>query len=281
MKLDKIDIIKKCEEAAVSMRKNALKMALLSGSNGAHLGAGLSIIEIMSTLYCGVMNFKPENPNWEMRDRFILSKGHGTLGYYTALEAAKIITEEQLFSFEQNGGVLPGQPSINTDIGIEYSSGSLGLGLSFAVGICLANEKLKNPARVYVLLGDGECNEGTVWESAMSAVHFGLSNLTAVVDMNSMQSDGRTCDILNIDLESIWKGFGWDVIKVNDGHSIPQLYEAFTRPVLQNKPRVVIASTTKGKGVSFMESNNEWHHNRLTQAQFDAAMAELSHKEVM
>jgi transketolase len=272
----KAEVIQKCEQAATQMRKNALRMALLAGSNGAHLGAGLSIIEIMATLYCLVMTMNSKSLTGSGRDRFILSKGHGTLGYYPALEAAGIITEEQLFTFEQNGGCLPGQPSINTDLGIEYSSGSLGLGLSYAVGLCLAFQRSKQPNRVYVLLGDGECNEGTIWEAAMSAVHYKLSNLTVIVDANSMQSDGKTCDILNIDLVKMWHGFGWEVAPVKDGHDIAQLFASLTRPATEGKPRVIIARTVKGKGVSFMENNNEWHHNRLSQAQFDAAMAELT-----
>ena len=273
------ETIKKCSDAASRMRMNALKMAVLSGSNGAHLGGGLSIIEIMSVLYCGIMNIKPENPTWKGRDRFILSKGHGTLGYYTALEAAKIISEEQLFDFEKNGGLLPGQPSFNPDMGIEYSSGTLGMGLSYSVGLSLASRKSNIPFNVFVLLGDGECNEGSVWESAMSAAHFKLSNLTAIVDFNCMQSDGMTCEVLNIQLENMWKGFGWEVIKVNEGHNVSQLYDAFTIPRIEDKPRVIIARTTKGKGVSFMENNNEWHHNRLTKEQFDIAIKEISEKE--
>jgi len=268
------DIKQKCEQAAFQMRKNALKMANLAGNNGAHLGGGLSIIEIMATLYCGVLKYKTENPQWEQRDRFILSKGHGTLSYYTALAAAGIITEEQLFTFEQNGGLLPGQPSVNLDIGIECSSGSLGLSLSYAVGICIALKKRRNPNNVYVLLGDGECNEGANWEAAMSAKHYALSNLTAIIDSNSMQSDGKTCDVLNVDLASMWKGFGWEVIPV-DGHNVEKLYNAFTSSRATVFPRVIIAQTKKGKGVSFIENNNEWHHNVLPRDKFEAAMFEL------
>lgn len=268
------ELIKKCAQLAFEMRKNALKMANLAGHNGAHLGGGLSIIEIMATLYGGVLKYKPENPHWEHRDRFILSKGHGTLGYYTALAAANIITEAQLFTFEQNGGILPGQPSANLDIGIEYSSGSLGLGLSYAVGICMAFIKRQNSSGVYVLLGDGECNEGAIWEAAMSAKHYKLSNLTAIIDFNSMQSDGKTCEVLSADLANMWQGFGWEVRRV-DGHDIEKLYNTLAASRAPGFPRVIIAQTKKGKGVSFMENNNEWHHNRLPQTQYDAALSEL------
>jgi transketolase len=270
------ELIRKCGQAAERMRKNALKMALLAGPNGAHLGAGLSIIEIMATLYCGVMTLNSQSLTDPDRDRFILSKGHGTLGFYPALEAAGIITEEQLFTFEQNGGFLPGQPSLHPELGIEYSSGTLGLGLSYATGVALALRNAERSNRVYVLLGDGECNEGTVWEAAMAAVHYRLSNLTVIVDANSMQSDGKTSDILNLNLVKIWDGFGWEVAVVADGHNIAQLWASLTKPASEGKPRVIIARTVKGKGVSFMENNNEWHHNRLSQERFDAALAEVT-----
>ncbi|OPZ96722.1 MAG: Transketolase [Bacteroidetes bacterium ADurb.Bin408] len=224
------------------------------------------------------MKIDKENPNWAGRDRFVLSKGHATLGYYTALHEAGIISQEQLFSFEQNGGLLPGQPSYNPDFGIEYSSGTLGFGLSYGVGLALASRKSMNPYNVYVLIGDGECNEGSIWEAAMSAAHFKLSNLTAVLDFNCMQSDGKTCDVLNIKLENMWNGFGWEVIKVNNGHDISELLEAFNTPVTEEKPRIIIACTIKGKGVSFMENNNEWHHNRLSKEQYEQALMEISEK---
>lgn len=273
------EIINQCQSKALRMRRNALKMALLSGTNGAHLGSGLSIIEIMAALYCHKINFNKNNMQSSDRDRFILSKGHGTLGYYTALEAAGIITEEQLFTFEQNGGYLPGQPSLNPDMGIEYSSGSLGLGLSYGIGLAIASKMAYNPYSVYVLMGDGECNEGTVWESAMFANQYKLANLTAIIDANSLQSDGKTCDILNLDLKRMWGGFGWNVIDVEDGHNISELLNAFSYTTIDDKPTVIIAHTVKGKGISFMEGNNEWHHNRLTQSQYDLAIMELSKME--
>lgn len=272
------EMIRACENAAIHMRINVIRLAHLAGSKGAHLGGCLSIIEIMATLYCGLMNIKPGNPKWRSRDRFILSKGDGSLAHYTALEASQIISEDQLFTFGQNGGPLPGASSLNPELGIEYSNGTLGFGLSYAVGLALASKKTANPYTVYVLLGDGECNEGSVWEAAMSAPHFKLSNLIAIVDLNSMQSDGKTCDVMNVHLENMWKGFGWDVITVDDGHSITQLLDAFTQPCIEPKPRVIIARTIKGKGVSFMENNNVWHHNILSKELFDAAMTEISER---
>ena len=261
----KNQIIQNIEKMANRMRKNALDLALSAGNNGAHLGSGLSIIEIMAVLYGGIMKIDPKNPRWGERDRFILSKGHGTLGYYTALAEAGLISFEELSTFEKNGGFLPGQPVMNMDKGIEFSSGSLGHGLSLGVGVALAGKKRGQSYKVYVLMGDGECNEGSVWEAAMAAKHYKLSNLVAIIDGNDMQSDGARCDIMAADYETIWKGFGWDVATV-DGHNVSSIYETFRAGTRTDIPRVIIARTVKGKGVSFMEYNNEWHHNRLTQA---------------
>lgn len=261
---------------AYRMRKNALTMALSAGKNGAHLGSGLSIIEIMATLYGGIMRLNPLYPEWPDRDRFILSKGHGTLGYYTALAEAGLITQEELTSFETNEGFLPGQPMMNREKGIEFSSGSLGLGLSFGIGIALIGKQQGKNFRVFVLMGDGECNEGSVWEAAMAASHFKLNNLIAIIDYNKMQSDGATRHIMDMqNFSSKWDSFGWVTHEVN-GHDITELYGAFSQDVFSSdKPHVIIANTVKGKGISFMENNNEWHHNRLSASQFELAMMEL------
>ncbi len=268
-------VIKKIDQMAQRMRKKALELAFSAGNNGAHIGSGLSIIEITAVLYGGVMKVDPQNPRWADRDRFILSKGHGTLGYYTALSEAGLISFDELSSFEKNGGFLPGQPVMNMDKGIEFSSGSLGHGLSLGVGVALAGKKRGRDYKVYVLMGDGECNEGTVWEAAMAAKHYKLSNLVAIIDANDLQSDGSRQDIMAADYEAIWKGFGWNVETI-DGHNTQTLYETLVKVNSTEYPRVIIAKTVKGKGISFMEGNNEWHHNRLTKNQYDAALSELS-----
>jgi len=273
--MTKDPVIQNIEAMAKRMRRKALDLALSAGNNGAHLGSGLSIIEIVAVLYGGIMKFHPDNPRWKERDRFILSKGHGTLGYYTALAEAGLITFEELSTFEKNGGFLPGQPVMNPDKGIEFSSGSLGHGLSLGVGVALAGKKQNAEFRVYVLMGDGECNEGSVWEAAMAARHYQLSNLIAIIDANDMQSDGARCNIMAADYEAMWRGCGWDVV-VTDGHDVGSLYETLRTANRSDTPRVIIARTTKGKGISFMEGNNEWHHNRLTQAQYDIATGELN-----
>ncbi len=273
------ELIMKGEAAADSMRINVLRLAHRAGTKGAHLGGCLSVIEILAALYSGFMNVNPGNLNSKSRDRFILSKGNGSLAHYTALEASGLISEEQLLTFEQNGGPLPGAASLHPELGIEYSNGSLGFGLTYAVGLALAAEKSRQPYHVYVLMGDGECNEGSVWEAAMSAQHFRLANLTAIIDHNAMQSDGKTSDVMNIQLETMWRGFGWEVILVDDGHDVAAILDALTLPRAEQKPRVILARTVKGKGISFMENNNDWHHNTLSKELFDKAMAEISDKK--
>ncbi len=272
----KMELLKKCEGLAARMRINSLKMAHLAGSNGAHMGSNLCIVDIIAALYGGVLNFKPAEPAWKGRDRFILSKGHGSITLFSALEAVGIISEEKLLTFSQNGGDLLCTSHIIPELGQEYSNGTLGFGLSYGVGLALASRKTNNPFHVYVLLGDGECNEGSIWEAAMSATHFKLSDLTVIIDLNSMQSDGHVSDVLDIQLENMWKGFGWHVQKIEDGHNMSQLLDVFAQAGIEGKPRVIIAPTIKGKGISFMENNPEWHHGLVTKEILEKGMKELS-----
>ncbi len=241
----------------------------------AHLGGGLSMVEIMAVLYGKVLSLDPKNPRWEGRDRFILSKGHGVLGYFSALLVSGVISEEVFQTFQTNGSDLIAHPVMNADLGIESSNGSLGQGLSFGVGIALAGKRKGCDFKVYVYMGDGECNEGAVWEAIMSAAQLKLDNITAVVDYNKLQSDGNSCEIIDLgDLAGKFRAFGWDVIEV-DGHNIDEIAKAFERIRVVGKPRVIVAHTIKGKGISFMENNNEWHHNRLTKSLYDKALVEL------
>jgi len=241
-----------------------------------HLGGGLSMTEMMATLYARVLRFDKKDPRWEGRDRFILSKGHGVLGYFSALVAAGVISEEVYNTFQTNESDLIAHPVMNLDLSIESSNGSLGQGLSMAVGIALAAKKKNAPFTTYVLLGDGECNEGSVWEAVMSAGQLRLDNLVAMVDYNKLQSDGAAGQIMDLgDLANKFRAFGWDAYDI-DGHKIDQLVNAIEAPKVEGKPRVIVANTIKGKGVSFMENNNEWHHNRLTKANFDLAIAEVN-----
>jgi transketolase len=255
------------------MRGYALQMSLAAGPAGAHVGGGLSMMEIMSVLYFGVLRYDVQNPLWEQRDRFILSKGHGALAFYAALSLAGFIEERDLATFKSNGTFLTGHPHMDLKRGIEFSSGSLGQGLSLGVGSALALKSRANEvSRVFVLVGDGEINEGSIWEAAMSAAHFELSNLVAIVDNNGLQYDGTTRDVMGMgDLAAKWESFGW-IARTVDGHNVIALLDALQAPA--DKPLAIIARTIKGKGVSFMEHNRAWHHSRLTQAQFEQAMAE-------
>lgn len=260
-----------------TMRRKILEISH-SCNLSAHLGGGLSMVEIMAVLYGRTLRYDKANPRWGERDRFILSKGHGVLGYFSALVVAGVITEEIFKTFQTNESDLIAHPVMNLDLSIESSNGSLGQGLSMGVGIALAAKKKQRDFKAYVYLGDGECNEGSVWEAVMSAAQLELDNLTAMVDYNKLQSDGDSRKIINLtDLANKFRSFGWDVYDI-DGHDIPEIVSAFDAPRLVGKPRVLVAHTVKGKGISFMENNNEWHHNRLTKANYDLAMAELDGK---
>lgn len=272
-----IELKKQIEQKTLKMRKDALRMSVAAGASGAHLGGGLSMMEIMAVLYLGVMNINLDNLEDEKRDRFILSKGHGTLALYTAMNQAGIIPEEELMTFKSNDTFLTGHPIMNVKRGIEFSSGSLGQGLSLGVGTCLALRKKGNKtSRCFVLLGDGECNEGSVWEAAMTAAHYKLNNLVAIIDKNKLQYDGATEEVLDMgDMAAKWAAFGWDVRDV-DGHNIEELYETLSERT--DRPLVIIANTIKGKGVSFMENNPKFHHAVLSQSKCDDAIAELEQK---
>jgi len=262
------------QDMAKTMRHKILEISHTCNLS-AHLGGGLSMVDIMAVLYGRVLRYEPESPRWRNRDRFILSKGHGVLGYYSALLASGVIDEATYKTFQTNESDLIAHPVMNLDLGIESSNGSLGQGLSMGIGIALAAKKKQCDFNVYVYMGDGECNEGSVWEAVMSAAQLGLDNLTAIVDYNKLQSDGDARQIIDFaDLAGKFKSFGWDTREIN-GHEIAQIVDAFESPREHALPRVLVAHTIKGKGVSFMENNNEWHHNRLTKANYDLAIAEL------
>ena len=266
--------VQKIKEMAKRMRRKILDISYSCNGN-VHLGGGLSVVDITATLYSAVLRYDTKNSAWEDRDRFILSKGHGALGYYSALLEAGIISEGIFATFQTNESDLTAHPVMNIPLGIESSNGSLGQGLSMGVGLTLAAKKKSKKHRIYVLLGNGECNEGSVWEAIMSAANFKLDNLIAIVDNNGFQNDGNSETIMDYgDFGDKWKSFGWNVSSVHV-HSISELYNAFVECNVENRPKVVIANTIKGKGVSFMENNNEWHHNRLTKMNYDQALQEM------
>ena len=268
--------IKHIKEMSKRMKFNLLDTALAAGASSSHFGGGLSIIDITATLYGCIMTFNSKNPEWSERDRFILSKGHGVLGYYTALVEAGFIDKEDLLHFEKTGSYLLGHPVKNRPKGIEFSNGSLGMGLALGIGVALTGKRRNKKYNVFVLMGDGECNEGSVWEAALAAPQFRLDNLFAIVDRNNYQQTGANADIMSVgDLESKWKSFGWHVKSV-DGHNVEELYDAFTAEKKQDKPVAIIAHTIKGKGFSFSENNNDWHHAPLSKSQYEIAIKELN-----
>ena len=270
------NIIKNIKDMAKRMRIKILDMALTAGANSSHFGGGLSIVDITATLYGEVMNLDPKNPNCENRDRFILSKGHGVLGYYTALSEIGYISEEDLKTFEKEGTYLFGHPVMKRSKGIEFSNGSLGMGLSLGIGVALAGKRKEMDYKVYVLMGDGECNEGSVWEAAMAGGHYKLDNIVAILDKNNLQQTGANSEIMSVgNLASKWKSFGWDVIEI-DGHNIDEIYKAFMTTKNSNRPYAIVANTIKGKGFSFAENNNAWHHAPLSSSQYELALEELN-----
>ena len=261
-------------EFAAQIRRKIIDISYTCGTS-THLGGALSLADIMAVLYGHILKFDPRNPRWDGRDRFFLSKGHGVLGFFPALLLAGIIDEAKFATFQQNGSDLIAHPVMNLDLGIESSSGSLGHGISMAVGVALAAKKTGRLYHTYTVLGDGETNEGSVWEAAMLAAHLGLDNLTAVVDYNRMQNDGASEDIVSIpNMAERFSAFGWQALEV-DGHDIDALVAAFNISSSGNKPKAVIAHTVKGKGIDFMEGNNMWHHNRLTLGTYNQAVEAL------
>jgi len=271
---NQIDIIKK---TCFNVRRNILEMALNAGASSSHFGGGLSSVEILSTLYNFFLKYDSKNPEWENRDRFILSKGHGCISYYSILFEKGFLSKDDLLTFEKNNSELLGHPVVNRKKGIEFSNGSLGMGLSLGIGLALSSKKKKNTNfNVFVMIGDGECNEGSVWEAAMSAPFFKLDNLTVILDNNRFQQTGSNDEIMRTsDFENKWKSFGWNTILI-DGHDIEQIINAFKKNFNNDKPKIILASTIKGKGFSFSENNNDWHHHVLSKKQYDEAIKELN-----
>lgn len=261
-----------------NIRRDVIEAGFRCGES-AHFGGGLSIVDLLGVLYGKFLRFESKNPKWPERDIFILSKGHGVLGYFATLKNVGLMTEECFKTFQKNGSDLIAHPVLNLDIGIESSNGSLGQGLSFCSGIALAAKKKSSDKRIYALLGDGECNEGSVWEAAMFASQYQLDNLVAIIDVNGFQNDGATEIISNSgDVGAKWRAFGWHTLEI-DGHSIDEISAAYEEASqLSGKPIAIVARTIKGKGVSFMENNNDWHHNRLTEANYVLALEELEQR---
>jgi len=273
-KITDIDVLKK---SAIQFRREILEVLTLAGSG--HPGGSLSAVEILIALYFYKMNHRPASPHWADRDRLIISKGHVTPVVYVTLANCGYFPKEELKTFRKLGTRLQGH--VHTKVpGVEFNTGSLGHGLSVANGLALGAKMLKKDFKTYCLLGDGEIQEGSVWEAAMTAAHYHLNNLCAIIDYNKVQENGPVNEIKNIEpLKDKWVSFGWHVIVV-DGHNFKELMAALDEfDTIPAKPTVIIANTIKGKGISFMEGQAKWHGKAPNKEQLQQALAELD-KEV-
>jgi transketolase len=258
-----------------TMRRHVIEM--ITEAKSGHPGGSLSAVEILVTLYFNVMRHDPANPKWADRDRFILSKGHACPILYSVMAECGYCPVDQLKTLRKMGSIYQGHPDVRFLPALEASTGSLGLGLSLAVGMSLAAKLDKRPSRTYVVLGDGEIQEGQIWEAAMLAGFQKVDNVVAIVDYNKIQLDGFVKDILDLTpLAEKWRSFDWHVIEL-DGHDIRALQSAFAEAAeTKGKPTVIIANTIKGKGVSFMENNPKFHGTAPTPAEAVRALAELA-----
>ena len=259
---------------AKRLRRHIISMTGKAGSG--HPGGSLSAVEIVTALYFRVLRHKPQDPCWSDRDRFILSKGHAAPLLYATLAECGYFPVSELLTLRQIDSHLQGHTDCKLTPGVEMTAGALGQGLSFAIGTALAGRLNSQSYRVYALLGDGECDEGQVWEAAMAASHFKIDNLAAIVDNNGLQIDGWNCDIMNLDpLAEKWQAFGWHVIETG-GHDLNQITKAFDQAKLvKGQPTVIIAHTIKGKGVSFMENNVDFHGKAPNASEVEIALKEL------
>lgn len=272
---DREQLIQDLELKAKLFRREILEMTFLAGSG--HPGGSMSAIDIITVLYYYIMRVDPNNPQWEDRDRFILSKGHVCPALYTVLAEKGFFPKEALWTLRKPGSILQGHPDMRITPGVDMSTGSLGQGLSVACGMALAARLDNKEFSTYCMMGDGEIQEGNIWEGALFAAHYNLDNLIAILDKNKLQIAGFTEDIIALDpLIAKWEAFGWDVIELLDGNDIDQIIRAFDSvKSLTGKPKIIIANTIKGKGVSFMEDQPEYHGRALSASEMDRARKEL------
>lgn len=264
---------KELKDFARKIRGHALDMALESGQRGSHISGSLSSVEIYAVLYGAILNYDLENPLWEDRDRFIAGKEHARLAEFPARAEMGFFPVSELSSYEKNDGLLVGH-QINKKIGIEYCSMSLGMEMPFVVGKAIYAKKNHKKYHIYCLLGDAECEEGSVWEAFMNAAHYKLDNLTVIIDRNYMSVDGNTEEFMaQLDMQKKLEAFGWEARTVN-GHDIDQLLEALTYHP-HNQPYAVIAETIKGKGISFIENNPKWHQYVINIEEYNKAKEEI------
>lgn len=266
--------LKELKKTATRIRKHVIN-EVFSAASG-HPGGSLSCTDILTVLYFHEMRIDPSNPRWEDRDRFVLSKGHSSPALYGTLAERGFFPVEELAKFRHIDSHLQGHPSLKDTPGVDMTTGSLGQGISAAVGMAIAGKIDKKEYRVYAILGDGEIQEGQVWEACMAAAHYKLDNLTAFLDHNGLQIDGKITDVMSPEkVEDKFKAFGWNTIVI-DGHDMEQIADAIEKAkATKGKPTMIIAETVKGKGVSFMENEVGWHGTAPNQEQRDKAIAEL------
>ncbi|MFC1643865.1 transketolase [Candidatus Omnitrophota bacterium] len=275
--MKRMDDIKQLKKKAIAIRRDILKMLAEAGSG--HTGGSLSIVEILVALYYRGMNVDPKKHDWRGRDKFVLSKGHGCPALYAVLADLGFFPREELWTLRKLGSRLQGHPQLGLP-GLEISSGSLGQGLSVSAGLALADKMDGVNARVYCLMGDGETNEGQVWEAAMTAAHYNMDNLCGIIDFNKLQIDGLCCEVMDLgEYRKKWEAFGWHAVEV-DGHDLEMLDKVFDEAkAVKGRPQVVIAHTVKGKGVSFVENKVEWHGIAPKKDELEKALAELDDQE--
>jgi transketolase len=254
-----------------------LVLQMVHNGKTAHLGSALSAVDVLVAAYWRVLRVDPKNPHDPGRDWFIFSKGHAATALYATLYARGFFGEEVLDKFAMHGSPLAEQPAPNCAPGVELATGSLGHGLPVGLGVALSARIQKRPSRVFVLMSDGECNEGTVWEAAMLAAAQKLGNVTVVVDFNKWQATGRSTEIMALEpLAKKWEAFGWETIELKDGHDIEALARELSRePEPVGRPKAIVAHTVKGRGVSFMEDDNNWHYRQPDAAELEKAAREL------
>ena len=270
--------LKRLKKTAVQIRRDIIEATSHGKGGGIHVGPALSSVDLVTALYFKIMTVNPENPEWMQRDRFILSKGHAYAVWYSALAEKGFFPREELLTMRAINSRLQGHPNMNTVPGVDMSTGSLGQGISTAVGMAKGAKYLGKDVNVYCLLGDGEIAEGQVWEASLFAAHYKLDNFCAIVDVNGLQIDGRTADVMNTaPLSDKFAAFGYDVTEI-DGHDFTQLEAAFAKfhaNAGTGKPTMILLATTKGKGVSYMEGQCGWHGKAPDDALFAQAKQEL------
>ncbi len=269
-----MDKIKELQKRAIETRIDLLKM--IYNAKTGHTGGSLSATDIIVALHYGIMHLDARNPEWNERDRFILSKGHSVEAYYTVLANMGFFPKEELATFSKYGSRLIGHPNIKVP-GVNMNTGALGHGLSTGVGMALAGKMDGKGYKVYVLMGDGEQAEGSIWEAAMAGANYKLDNLIGIIDRNGLQISGITEDVMKLEcLRDKWSAFGWEVVETA-GNDMTELVDSFSKiPIVRGRPHLVIANTIKGKGVTFMENDAKWHHGVPSQEQMVKALDELN-----